>query len=88
MDAIVKARVDSSDKDAAIAVLEQLGLRLSDLIRMTIIQTARLKTLPFAQTMQAENIQALDEIETGTATRMSHVIDIDLPVKKIKKDHR
>nr|CBA26546.1 hypothetical protein Csp_E36340 [Curvibacter putative symbiont of Hydra magnipapillata] len=82
MDAVVKARVDSEDRDAAIAVLESLGLRLSDLIRMTIVQTAKLKTLPFKTQISKSNALAINEVNNGKAIRISRVVDIEIPSKK------
>ena len=82
MDAVVKARVDSEDRDAAIAVLESLGLRLSDLIRMTIVQTAKLKSLPFKNQISKASALAINEVKNGKAIRMSRVIDIEIPDKK------
>ena len=55
-DTDVRARVHSSDKEMATAVLNELGLNISDLIRMAIVQTARLKMLPFQNDSAAVKI--------------------------------
>ena len=79
MDAVVKARVNSGDKDVAAAVLNELGLNLSDLIRMAIMQTARTKRLPVSLALSAESRSAIDEIEQGKALRASKEACLDLP---------
>ena len=47
-DTDVRARVRSEDKEMAAAVLREMGLSISDLLRMAIVQTAKLKRLPFS----------------------------------------
>lgn len=80
MDAIVKARVESETKDAAVAVLKEMGLNLSDLLRMAVIQTAKNKRLPFDITLGEESLAAIKQVEAGEAIRASHVVDDDFPV--------
>jgi DNA-damage-inducible protein J len=46
-DAVVRARIDKKIKDQAAQVLEQMGLTLSDAIRLMMIRTAADKALPF-----------------------------------------
>ena len=46
-DAVVRARIDKKIKDQAARVLEQMGLTLSDAIRLMMIRTAADKALPF-----------------------------------------
>lgn len=78
-DTDVRARVHSADKEMAAAVLEGLGLKISDLIRMAIVQTAKLKKLPFENKISAENLEVIKEIESGKAVRLSRIVDLDLP---------
>ncbi len=78
-DTDVRARVHSADKEMAVAVLEGLGLKLSDLIRMAIVQTAKLKKLPFESQLSADSLEAIKQIESGKAVRLSRIVDLDLP---------
>ena len=43
----VRARVDETVKDEAAAVLAQMGLTVSDVVRMTLTRVARDGALPF-----------------------------------------
>lgn len=79
MDAIVKARVNLEDKNVAIAVLREVGMNLSDLIRMAIVQTAKTKMVPVNLTLGAESLAAIREVEEGRAIRASREIFEDLP---------
>lgn len=79
MDAIVKARVDAADKDVAAAVLKELGLNLSDLIRLAIIQTAKTKKLPIELGLTPESLSAIKEVEEGHARRVSQRARLALP---------
>lgn len=78
-DTDVRARVHSADKEMAVAVLESLGLKISDLIRMAIVQTAKLKKLPFESQLSADSLDAIKQIESGKAVRLSRIVDLDLP---------
>ena len=93
MDTIVKARVNSGDKDVAVAVLKELGLNLSDLIRLAIVQTAKTKRLPVDMALSAASLSAIQEIEEGRDIKASKVVLLDLPmgaprVAKIKGSRR
>ena len=46
-DAVVRARIDKKVKNQAARVLEQMGLTVSDAIRLMMIRTASEKALPF-----------------------------------------
>ena len=45
--AIVRARIDERTKNEAAAVLEAMGLSLSDAFRMLVVKVASEKALPF-----------------------------------------
>jgi DNA-damage-inducible protein J len=45
--AFVRARIDEKLKDEAAAVLADMGLTVSDVVRMTLTRVARDKALPF-----------------------------------------
>jgi DNA-damage-inducible protein J len=45
--AFVRARIDETLKDEAAAVLAEMGLTVSDVVRMTLTRIAKDKALPF-----------------------------------------
>src|SRR3546814_18960847 len=45
--AFVRARIDETLKDEAAAVLDELGLTVSDVVRMTLTRVAKDQSLPF-----------------------------------------
>ena len=45
--AFVRARIDGRLKDEAAAVLAEMGLTVSDIVRMTLTRVARDRALPF-----------------------------------------
>jgi len=45
--ALVRARIDEKLKNEAAAVLAEMGLTVSDLVRMTLTRVARDKAVPF-----------------------------------------
>jgi DNA-damage-inducible protein J len=81
-DTDVRARVALEDKEVAAAVLKEIGLTISDLLRMAIKQTAKLKRLPFDSTLSAESYAAIQEVESGHAKKVSHRIELELPASK------
>jgi addiction module RelB/DinJ family antitoxin len=81
-DTDVRARVMRADKETAAAVLLEYGLTISDLIRMAIVQTAKLKRLPFESGLSPESLAAIKEVEEGRAQRITHLAGLALPVPK------
>ena len=45
--AFVRARIDETVRDEAAAVLAQMGLTVSDVVRMTLTRVAKDRALPF-----------------------------------------
>jgi len=80
MDTVVRARVDEADKVAAAEVLREMGLTISDLLRIVVIKTAKTKQIPFELGLSPVNQTVIREIEEGRATKASYVVDMDLPV--------
>jgi len=79
MDTVVRARVDEGDKIAAAEVLREMGLTISDLLRIAVIRTAKTKQIPFEVGLSAVNQAVIREIEEGRAAKASHAVDIELP---------
>ncbi len=60
--AYVRARIDQEIKDDATAVLDSLGLTVSDVMRMILTRIAREKALPIELTRpNAETLAAMEE---------------------------
>jgi len=60
--AYVRARIDQELKDDATAVLDSLGLTVSDVMRMMLTRIAREKALPIELTRpNAETLAAIEE---------------------------
>jgi addiction module RelB/DinJ family antitoxin len=67
------------DKVAAAEVLREIGLTVSDLLRLVVIKTAKTKQIPFEVGLSPVNQAVIREVDEGRATKASHVVDIDLP---------
>ena len=75
--AVVRARIDGQVKEAAAAVLAEMGLSVSDAIRMLLVRVAAEKALPFeARVPNAETVAAKREIEQGKGVRFTSVADL------------
>jgi DNA-damage-inducible protein J len=83
MDTVVRARVDAADKVAAAEVLREMGLTISDLLRIAVIRTAKTKQIPFELGLSSVNQAVIREIEEGQATKASHVVDMELPTGRV-----
>ncbi|MCL2297921.1 MAG: type II toxin-antitoxin system RelB/DinJ family antitoxin [Proteobacteria bacterium] len=79
MDTVVRARVAEADKVAAAEVLREMGLTISDLLRIVVIKTAKTKQIPFELGLSPVNQAVIREIEEGRATKASHDVDMELP---------
>lgn len=65
-DTVVRARIDEHVKEQASHVLDEMGLTVSDAIRLLMIRIAREKALPFdVRVPNAETIAAMEEARRG-----------------------
>src|SRR3546814_7843784 len=64
--AFVRARIDETFKDEAAAVLAELGLTVSDVVRMTLTRVAKDHALPFE--LKVPNAETRAAIEASRAT--------------------
>ncbi len=63
---VVRARIDPKIKSEAMAVLDTMGLSVSDAFRMLLTRVARDKALPFDLTApNAETVLAMQEARRG-----------------------
>lgn len=73
-DSYVQARIDTETKERAAAVLEDVGLSVSDAIRMLMQYVADEKQLPFAiKTPNDDTARAMKELDDGKGERFVDV---------------
>ncbi|WP_431522468.1 type II toxin-antitoxin system RelB/DinJ family antitoxin [Shinella zoogloeoides] len=66
VDSVVRARVDAETKDSATKALAEMGLSVSDYIRMALVRVARDKAIPFpVKVPNAETIAAMEKTARG-----------------------
>ncbi|MFT4079184.1 type II toxin-antitoxin system RelB/DinJ family antitoxin [Rhodomicrobium sp.] len=82
---VVRARIDSKTKEDAEAVLAEIGLTLSDVIRLLLIRVAREGALPFdpfvpnKETIAAMQEARADLIKVGSVDRLIAELNADDP---------
>ena len=69
--AFVRARIDETLKDEAAAVLADMGLTVSDLVRIVLTRVAKDKALPF-------EMRIPNKLTAKTLTKSEHGVDIHL----------
>jgi len=75
--AVVRARIDEHIKDEAAAVLDAMGLTVSDAFRLLLVRIAREKALPFEPlTPNKETIYAMKEARRGRLKTFKSVQDL------------
>jgi DNA-damage-inducible protein J len=76
-DAIVKSRIESELKADAEAVLEKLGLSVSDVIRLTFRQIVARQGLPFdVKIPNSETVAAIEESRSMKIARRKSVKEL------------
>lgn len=71
---IVRARIDSGLKKEASAVLSDMGLSMSDAIRLLLVRVVSEKALPFEiRIPNADTQTAMRDIQQGKADRFDSV---------------
>lgn len=75
--AVVRARIDERVKAEAVAVLDAMGLTVSDAFRMMMKRIATEKALPFSPLVpNAETIAAMEEARRGGLPRVNTVEEL------------
>ena len=69
--AFVRARIDETLKDEAAAVLANLGLTVSDLVRIVLTRVAKDKALPF-------EMRVPNKLTTKTLAQSEQGVDVHL----------
>ena len=73
-DTYVRARIDTRTKKRAAGALGEMGLSISDAIRLLMIRVADERRLPFeVKVPTAETRQAIRELERGKGKRFKDV---------------
>ena len=76
-DTVVRARIDGQVKEKAAKVLADMGLSVSDAIRLLLVRVAAEKALPFEiKVPNAETREAMAEIERGADASFDSVADL------------
>jgi DNA-damage-inducible protein J len=74
---IVRARIDLDTKERASAALAEMGLSVSDAIRLLMLRIADEKRLPFdVKAPNARTRAAMAELEAGKGQRFASVDDL------------
>lgn len=69
-DELVQARIDAETKRRAAAVLEGMGLSISDAIRLLMLRIVDQQRLPFETgAPSAETVEAMKELASGKGER-------------------
>lgn len=78
MTEVVRSRIDPHLKEEASKVLEELGLTLSDGIRMFMTQVVMTQGLPFpvVKTPNSRLMKAIRELDSGGGKRFSSVQEL------------
>ena len=72
-DDIVQARIDPDTKRRAAAVLEPMGLSISDAIRLLMLRIVDQQRLPFETgAPSAESVEAMNELAKGKGERFDN----------------
>ncbi|MBN9561664.1 MAG: type II toxin-antitoxin system RelB/DinJ family antitoxin [Alphaproteobacteria bacterium] len=76
-DTIVHARIEEDVKARASEVLAEMGLSVSDAIRILLVRVATERALPFeARVPNAQTIDAIEELDRGGALRFATVREL------------
>ena len=76
-DTVVRARISGAVKEEAAHVLEQMGLSVSDAIRLLMVRIAREKALPFeVMVPNAETVAAMQAARQGEGRKFNSVHDL------------
>jgi len=85
MDDVVRARIDRATKEGAEAVLAEIGLTVSDAVRLMLVRVAREGALPFdpfvpnKETIAAMKEARADLIKVGSVDRLIAELNADDP---------
>jgi DNA-damage-inducible protein J len=74
---VVRARIDEHTKQEATAVLQAMGLTVSDAVRLMMVRIANDKALPFNPLVpNADTIEAMKAARRGETTKVNSVAEL------------
>ena len=77
MRTVVRARIDEKTKQEAVAVLDAIGLTVSDAFRLMMVRIATEKRLPFEPLVpNAETATAMEATRRGNLITVGNVNDL------------
>lgn len=82
-ESVVRARIDTDVKIHAASVLKQMGLSVSDLIRVTLARVAAEERIPFEiRVPNAVTVAAIERIEAGDTVSFDSIDDLFADLNK------
>ena len=76
-DTYVRARIDATTKERAVEALADMGLSVSDAIRLLLIRVAEERRLPFeVKAPNKATREAIAELEAGGGKKFATVADL------------
>ncbi|MDR3175166.1 MAG: type II toxin-antitoxin system RelB/DinJ family antitoxin [Desulfovibrio sp.] len=76
-DSVVRARIDTAIKERAADALADMGLSMSDAIRLLLMRVADERRLPFeVKAPNATTRRAIEELEAGKGEKFNSVADM------------
>ena len=86
---VVRARIDRDIVEEAAAVLDAMGLTVSEAVRLLLARVAAEKRLPFAPLApNAETIEAIEEARRGELTCVASVEEVRERLQRGGADRR
>lgn len=74
---MIHVRVDEAIKAQAAATLAEMGLSVSDAVRMLLVRVVAERALPFdVRVPNAETAAAIQELEAGQGARLESINDL------------
>ena len=74
---VVRARIDTATKERAANALAEMGISISDAIRLLLVRVADERRLPFeVKAPNATTREAIAELEAGKGHRFNSVADM------------
>jgi DNA-damage-inducible protein J len=76
-DSVVRARIDTATKERAADALADMGLSVSDAIRLLLVRVANERRLPFVvKAPNAATRRAIEELEAGGGKEFATVAEM------------
>ena len=84
--AFVRARIDETLKNEAASVLADMGLTVSDVVRIVLTRIAKEKALPF--TLEVPNAETRAAMEEARSMSRARFANADELFHDIEEDHK